>query len=188
MDLVADQYGQTNRDVNARIKQALDPNHILAPGKQGGNRTGRAFTGDFAGKLLFETLARHGLSEGVYAARGDDGVAGGQRHGVADCRISGRAQDEGRGLDRARGALQQDLDIPVGKIAHMAAETRILHGLARRCRQRLRHITDPAADQAGRRFFMIRSECRHPAGDFREEVSSFEFEIVFVEIGHGTGT
>jgi len=35
MDLVADQYGQTNRDINARIKQALDPNHILAPGKQG---------------------------------------------------------------------------------------------------------------------------------------------------------
>lgn len=35
MDLVADQYGQTNREVNARIKQALDPNHILAPGKQG---------------------------------------------------------------------------------------------------------------------------------------------------------
>jgi len=35
MDLVADQYGATNREVNARIKQALDPNHILAPGKQG---------------------------------------------------------------------------------------------------------------------------------------------------------
>lgn len=35
MDLVADQYGQTNREVNARIKQALDPNHIIAPGKQG---------------------------------------------------------------------------------------------------------------------------------------------------------
>ena len=35
MDLVAQQYGQTNRDVNARIKQALDPNHIIAPGKQG---------------------------------------------------------------------------------------------------------------------------------------------------------
>lgn len=35
MDLVAQQYGQTNREVNARIKQALDPNHILAPGKQG---------------------------------------------------------------------------------------------------------------------------------------------------------
>ncbi|MEO0061829.1 MAG: hypothetical protein RLZZ08_389 [Pseudomonadota bacterium] len=35
MDLVADQYGQTNRDINALLKQALDPNHILAPGKQG---------------------------------------------------------------------------------------------------------------------------------------------------------
>ncbi len=35
MDLVARQYGETNRTVNARIKHALDPNHILAPGKQG---------------------------------------------------------------------------------------------------------------------------------------------------------
>ena len=35
MDLVAEQYGQTNRDVNAKLKQALDPNHIIAPGKQG---------------------------------------------------------------------------------------------------------------------------------------------------------
>ena len=35
MDLVAQQYGETNRAVNAAIKQALDPNHILAPGKSG---------------------------------------------------------------------------------------------------------------------------------------------------------
>jgi len=35
MDLVAKQYGQANRDLNARLKQALDPNHILSPGKQG---------------------------------------------------------------------------------------------------------------------------------------------------------
>jgi 4-cresol dehydrogenase (hydroxylating) len=35
MDLVAAQYGETNRSVNAAIKQALDPNHILAPGKSG---------------------------------------------------------------------------------------------------------------------------------------------------------
>lgn len=35
MDLVAQQYGEANRDLNARIKQALDPNHILSPGKQG---------------------------------------------------------------------------------------------------------------------------------------------------------
>jgi len=35
MDLVARQYGEANRELNARLKQALDPNHILSPGKQG---------------------------------------------------------------------------------------------------------------------------------------------------------
>ncbi|MCP5397159.1 MAG: FAD-binding oxidoreductase [Sphingomonadaceae bacterium] len=35
MDLVAQQYGEANREVNARLKDALDPNHIIAPGKQG---------------------------------------------------------------------------------------------------------------------------------------------------------
>jgi len=46
----------------------------LAPGKQGANRTGRPFTGDYAGDLLFATLARHGLTEGQYEARPDDGL------------------------------------------------------------------------------------------------------------------
>jgi len=40
----------------------------LAPGKHGANRTGRPFTGDYAGDLLFDTLARFGLAEGA----GDD--------------------------------------------------------------------------------------------------------------------
>lgn len=46
----------------------------LAPGKHGANRTGRPFTGDFAGDLLFATLAKFGLSEGAYASRPDDGL------------------------------------------------------------------------------------------------------------------
>ncbi len=46
----------------------------LAPGKQGANRTGRPFTGDFAGMLLYETLAKFGLSQGRYDARADDGL------------------------------------------------------------------------------------------------------------------
>jgi uracil-DNA glycosylase len=40
----------------------------LAPGKHGANRTGRPFTGDFAGELLFETLLAHGLATGSYRA------------------------------------------------------------------------------------------------------------------------
>jgi uracil-DNA glycosylase family 4 len=46
----------------------------LAPGKHGANRTGRPFTGDYAGDLLFETLAVFGLSRGVYDGRIDDGL------------------------------------------------------------------------------------------------------------------
>lgn len=46
----------------------------LAPGKHGANRTGRPFTGDYAGDLLFATLALFGLSRGVYDARIDDGL------------------------------------------------------------------------------------------------------------------
>ena len=47
----------------------------LAPGKHGANRTGRPFTGDYAGDLLFATLAKFGLSTGQYQARADDGLA-----------------------------------------------------------------------------------------------------------------
>ncbi len=46
----------------------------LAPGLKGANRTGRPFTGDFAGDLLYSTLLRHGFARGVYAARADDGL------------------------------------------------------------------------------------------------------------------
>lgn len=46
----------------------------LAPGLQGANRTGRPFTGDYAGDLLYTTLSAFGLSEGRYQGRSDDGV------------------------------------------------------------------------------------------------------------------
>jgi uracil-DNA glycosylase family 4 len=54
----------------------------LAPGLQGANRTGRPFTGDFAGVLLYETLARYGFSRGTFDARPDDGLE------LIDCRIT----------------------------------------------------------------------------------------------------
>ena len=46
----------------------------LAPGKHGANRTGRPFTGDFAGELLFATLLDHGLATGTYRADPSDGL------------------------------------------------------------------------------------------------------------------
>ncbi len=46
----------------------------LAPGKHGANRTGRPFTGDYSGDLLFGTLAKYGLAEGAYDARPEDSL------------------------------------------------------------------------------------------------------------------
>src|SRR5579864_7583473 len=54
----------------------------LAPGRMGANRTGRPFTGDFAGVLLYETLIKTGFAHGCYQARPDDGLT------LTDCMIS----------------------------------------------------------------------------------------------------
>jgi uracil-DNA glycosylase family 4 len=64
-------------DANARLLVVG-----LAPGRQGANRTGRPFTGDFAGVLLYETLIKTGFAKGEYRARPDDGLA------LVDCMIS----------------------------------------------------------------------------------------------------
>ncbi len=53
----------------------------LAPGLRGANRTGRPFTGDYAGDLLYATLLRFGFASGVYDRRPDDGLE------LVDCAI-----------------------------------------------------------------------------------------------------
>ena len=54
----------------------------LAPGVQGANRTGRPFTGDYAGELLYATLIEYGFASGQFLARPDDGLT------LQDCRIT----------------------------------------------------------------------------------------------------
>jgi uracil-DNA glycosylase family 4 len=54
----------------------------LAPGLHGANKTGRPFTGDYAGELLYGTLLAQGLARGTYAERADDGLA------LVDCAIT----------------------------------------------------------------------------------------------------
>ena len=53
----------------------------MAPGVKGANRTGRPFTGDHAGLLLYQSLIKFGFASGVYRAEPDDGVV------LRDCRI-----------------------------------------------------------------------------------------------------
>jgi uracil-DNA glycosylase family 4 len=72
---------------NAPVSSFGDPNARvlivgLAPGMQGANRTGRPFTGDYAGDLLYATLLEYGFARGKYEARPDDGLT------LVDCRIS----------------------------------------------------------------------------------------------------
>jgi uracil-DNA glycosylase len=54
----------------------------LAPGIKGANRTGRPFTGDYAGDLLYATLSEYGFSQGAFKARVDDGLE------LVDCMLT----------------------------------------------------------------------------------------------------
>ena len=54
----------------------------LAPGLKGANRTGRPFTGDYAGDLLYDTLGKFGFAEGTYGKSPDDGLS------LIDCRVT----------------------------------------------------------------------------------------------------
>jgi len=58
----------------------------LAPGLKGANRTGRPFTGDYAGDLLYATLLEMGLAQGEYRAEADDGLR------LVGCRITNAAR------------------------------------------------------------------------------------------------
>jgi uracil-DNA glycosylase family 4 len=72
---------------NAPVESFGDPRARLlivglAPGVRGANRTGRPFTGDYAGDLLYATLGDLGFAQGVYDRRHDDGLV------LRDCAIA----------------------------------------------------------------------------------------------------
>jgi len=54
----------------------------LAPGLKGANQTGRPFTGDYAGDLLYQTFLKFGFAAGSYGRRADDGLR------LVDCRVT----------------------------------------------------------------------------------------------------
>jgi uracil-DNA glycosylase len=99
----------------------------LAPGMQGANRTGRPFTGDYAGDLLYATLLEYGFAKGVYQARPDDGLK------LVDCRISNAVRcvpPQNKPLPAEINTCRQFLSatvaampklraiVPLGRIAH----------------------------------------------------------------------
>ena len=114
----------------------------LAPGKHGANRTGRPFTGDYAGELLFETLLKFGLASGRYEARSDDDL---RLHGVIICNSVKCLPPENKPLPQeianCRPFFAAQIDalanarifVALGQIAHQSA-VRTLRGKLSDCR------------------------------------------------------
>ena len=104
----------------------------LAPGLQGANRTGRPFTGDYAGVLLYDTLSRYGFARGQYGAHPDDGLELSRlpHHQCGALRAAGKqADDRGdRDLPRFpqsdhRGDAAAQVVVALGRIAHDSVVT-----------------------------------------------------------------
>jgi len=90
----------------------------LAPGLKGANRTGRPFTGDYAGDLLYTTLGRYGFARGTYAARIDDGLE------LTDCRISNAVRcvpPENKPEPKEIAACRAFLAAEIGAMPNLAA-------------------------------------------------------------------
>ncbi len=117
---------------NAPVPAFGDPNAWLAivglaPGKEGANRTGRAFTGDASGDLLFATLDKVGLSHGMFQSRADDGVtlSGAMILNAVKC-LPPENKPNGAEINNCRPYLIKALDglpnlkviLALGKIAH----------------------------------------------------------------------
>jgi uracil-DNA glycosylase family 4 len=101
----------------------------LAPGLKGANRTGRPFTGDYAGDLLYPTLLKFGFADGRYRAAASDGLR------LKDCRITNAVrcvppQNKPTGAEAAacRPFLSREIEIlanlrmilALGVVAHNA--------------------------------------------------------------------
>ena len=112
----------------------------LAPGLRGANRTGRPFTGDFAGEVLYPALRRHGFARGTFAADPSDGFE------LVDCRIANAVRCVPPAnrptpaeiatcrrflLDELGGAAGPRLILALGRIAHEIDAARAGPALAR---------------------------------------------------------
>ncbi len=135
----------------------------LAPGLKGANQTGRPFTGDYAGDLLYATLQRFALSEGRYAGRADDGLA------LRDCRITNAVRcvppqnkPVGAEVRTCRAFLLPELTqapapravLALGKVAHDSVLAALGHRLAAYpFRHGVRHRLPGGPGQSGLDFF-----------------------------------
>ena len=121
-------FRQANRAANPRWHNAPVPAFGgkdvrllivgLAPGLKGANMTGRPFTGDYAGELLYGTLLKFGLAAGTYAARADDGLT------LIGCRITNAVRcvpPENKPIGSEVAACRPFLAAEIGELGYLKA-------------------------------------------------------------------
>jgi uracil-DNA glycosylase family 4 len=133
----------------------------LAPGRNGANRTGRPFTGDYAGVLLYETLLDFGFARGTYQARADDGLE------LVDCMIT----------NAVRCVPPQNKPEPVeiatcrpffeSRLAHLP-RLKVILALGR-----IAHEQTLAALKKRKALFAFAHGARHDLGDGRVLIDSY---------------
>jgi uracil-DNA glycosylase family 4 len=124
----------------------------LAPGLQGANRTGRPFTGDYAGVLLYRTLQRYGFAQGEYQAHPDDGLT------LIDCRISNAVRCVPPENKPTPAEIRTCRDFLIPTIGEMANLRAIL------ALGRIAHDSVVAALGAKRAAHAFSHGCRHEIG------------------------
>lgn len=90
----------------------------LAPGLKGANRTGRPFTGDYAGDLLYRTLLELGLARGRYDKRPDDGLT------LVNCRVTNAVRcvpPENKPTPAEVRTCRRFLESEINSLAHLKA-------------------------------------------------------------------
>ncbi|MCE7030725.1 uracil-DNA glycosylase [Jiella avicenniae] len=156
----------------------------LAPGLRGANRTGRPFTGDYAGDLLYATLTRFGFANGRFDARPDDGLEliGAAITNSVRC-VPPENKPVGAEINACRPFLTQTIArlpdlravVTLGKIAHDST-IRTLGG--RLAAHPFRH--NGATDLAGLRIFSSYHCSRYNTNTGR--LTTEMFEAVFAEV------
>jgi len=151
----------------------------LAPGLKGANQTGRPFTGDYAGDLLYATLQKFGLAEGRYGKHAGDGLR------LSGCRITNAVRcvppankPTGGEIRTCRGFLEREIAalprleaiVALGSVSHGAIVA--AHGL----RQASFKFAHGAAHRLGRNLHLFDSyHCsRYNTNTGRLTVAMFE--------------
>jgi uracil-DNA glycosylase len=125
----------------------------LAPGLRGANRTGRPFTGDYAGELLYATLKDFGFARGTYAARPDDGLT------LVDCRITNAVRcvpPENKPTPQEIATCRVFLTDTIKEMSKLRAIVAL---------GRVAHETLLAARSVKPRDYRFRHGCAHAIGD-----------------------